>query len=77
MMKAITVWQPWASLIAIGAKPYEFRGWQPPRAIIGQRITEDSGRFTVLSVKDNETPIATDASREEAEAAIETDWRAT
>lgn len=24
-MKAITVWQPWASLIAIGAKPYEFR----------------------------------------------------
>lgn len=24
-MKAITVWQPWASLIMIGAKPYEFR----------------------------------------------------
>jgi hypothetical protein len=24
-MKAITVWQPWASLIIIGAKPYEFR----------------------------------------------------
>jgi hypothetical protein len=24
-MKALTVWQPWASLIAIGAKPYEFR----------------------------------------------------
>ncbi|MBK5957418.1 hypothetical protein CCR97_04235 [Rhodoplanes elegans] len=24
-MKIITVWQPWASLIAIGAKPYEFR----------------------------------------------------
>lgn len=24
-MKAITIWQPWASLIMIGAKPYEFR----------------------------------------------------
>lgn len=24
-MKAITVWQPWASLIMIGAKPWEFR----------------------------------------------------
>lgn len=26
-MKALTVWQPWASLIMIGAKPYEFRKW--------------------------------------------------
>lgn len=25
-MLALTVWQPWASLIMIGAKPYEFRG---------------------------------------------------
>lgn len=25
-MKALTVWQPWASLIMIGAKPFEFRG---------------------------------------------------
>lgn len=24
-MKAITIWQPWASLIMIGAKPFEFR----------------------------------------------------
>lgn len=37
-MKIITVWQPWASLIAIGLKPYEFRGWMPPASIIGQRI---------------------------------------
>ncbi len=42
-MKALTVWQPWASLIAIGAKPYEFRGWKPPRAIIGQRIAIHAG----------------------------------
>lgn len=26
-MKAITVWQPWASLIACGAKEFETRGW--------------------------------------------------
>lgn len=37
-MKALTIWQPWASLIIAGAKPYEFRGWRPPRALIGQRI---------------------------------------
>ena len=37
-MKALTVWQPWASLIIEGAKPYEFRGWRPPRSMIGQRI---------------------------------------
>lgn len=27
MMKALTIWQPWASLIMIGAKPVEFRSW--------------------------------------------------
>lgn len=26
-MRALTVWQPWAQLIAIGAKEYETRGW--------------------------------------------------
>lgn len=37
-MKALTIWQPWASLIIAGAKPYEFRGWRPYRSMIGQRI---------------------------------------
>lgn len=37
-MKALTIWQPWASLIIIGAKPYEFRSWMAPRSIVGQRI---------------------------------------
>lgn len=27
-MNAITVWQPWASLLACGAKKYETRGWE-------------------------------------------------
>jgi hypothetical protein len=37
-MKALTIYQPWASLIMAGAKPYEFRSWRPPASIIGQRI---------------------------------------
>ncbi len=36
-MKAISLWQPWASLIAIGAKPYETRHWHPG-GVIRQRI---------------------------------------
>ena len=28
-IKAITIWQPWASLIIAGAKEYETRGWMP------------------------------------------------
>ena len=26
-MKAITIWQPWAQLVAVGAKNYETRSW--------------------------------------------------
>ena len=40
---ALTVWQPWTSLIMIGAKPYEFRGWRPPRAYHGRRIAIHAG----------------------------------
>lgn len=42
-MKALTIWQPWATLIAIGAKPYEFRGWQPPKWLIGKRLAIHAG----------------------------------
>jgi hypothetical protein len=41
-MKALTVYQPWASLIMVGAKPYEFRGKSflkyPNAPAIGERI---------------------------------------
>lgn len=37
-MKTISLWQPWASLIACGAKPFETRHWAPPRELIGQTI---------------------------------------
>lgn len=42
-MKALTIWQPWATLIVQGAKPYEFRGWKPPRSLIGQRVAIHAG----------------------------------
>jgi activating signal cointegrator 1 len=38
VVKAISLWQPWASLIACGAKPFETRDWPPPRDLIGQPI---------------------------------------
>lgn len=46
--KALTVWQPWATLIILGAKPWEFRGWRftdkPHLAkLVGQRIVIHAG----------------------------------
>jgi hypothetical protein len=46
-MKALTLWQPWASLIIAGAKPYEFRSWPAPVSLIGQRIAIHAGARTV------------------------------
>lgn len=37
-MKALSLWQPWASLIAIGVKPEETRSWPPTSGLVGQRI---------------------------------------
>ena len=37
-MKAITLWQPWASMVAMGLKQNETRSWAPPKALIGERI---------------------------------------
>lgn len=37
-MKALSIWQPHASLAAGGLKPYETRSWPAPKYLIGQRI---------------------------------------
>jgi hypothetical protein len=42
-MMAITVWQPWASLIAAGCKPIEWRGRPYPDYLLGQRIAIHAG----------------------------------
>lgn len=47
LIPTITVWQPWASLIAIGAKPYEFRSWTPPREFRHTRVAIHAGARSV------------------------------
>lgn len=42
-LPAVTVWQPWASLIIAGFKPYEFRGRPAPRTLQGKRIVIHAG----------------------------------
>jgi hypothetical protein len=37
-MKCVSLWQPWASLVAVGAKRVETRHWPAPASVIGQRI---------------------------------------
>lgn len=43
-MKALTLHQPWATLIASGVKTSETRSWPPPKALYGQRIAIHAGR---------------------------------
>lgn len=45
-MKALTIYQPWASLIMLGAKPFEFRRWdyrERERSLEGRRIVIHAG----------------------------------
>jgi len=40
---AITVWQPWATLIALKLKPWEFRRWAAPKRFVGKRLAIHAG----------------------------------
>lgn len=42
-MKAITIWQPWASLLIAGIKPVENRTWKPSLNI-GDRVAIHAGK---------------------------------
>lgn len=42
-MKALTLYQPWATLVAEGVKPFEFRRWPAPKWIRDQRIAIHAG----------------------------------
>lgn len=46
-MKAISIKQPWASLIAHGIKDIENRTWKCPQKYLGQRILIHSSKNTV------------------------------
>lgn len=46
-MKAISIWQPHASLLMSGIhKPYETRSWKPWKNLVGQRIWIHAGKAT-------------------------------
>ena len=46
-MYAITLHQPWASLIALGIKTVETRSWPAPARLIGQTIAIHAGKRAV------------------------------
>lgn len=43
-MRALTLTQPWASLVVSGQKLVENRPWNPPRALIGHRFAIHASR---------------------------------
>lgn len=43
IIPAVTVWQPWASLIIAGVKPYEFRQIGNPKNFCNKRIAIHAG----------------------------------
>lgn len=45
-MKALSLWQPWASLVAVGAKTIETRSWMPPARFDGERIAIHAAKRT-------------------------------
>lgn len=44
MLRAISLWQPWASAIAAGSKTYETRSWRFPKAYAGQFVAIHASR---------------------------------
>lgn len=46
-LRALTVWQPWASLIIGGWKPYEFRPRPAPASLVGKHIVIHAARRPV------------------------------
>lgn len=45
-MKALSLWQPWATLVALGAKQVETRAWPVPPSILGERIAIHASQTT-------------------------------
>lgn len=44
MTKALTLHQPWAQLVAVGAKTIETRSWPAPKSMIGARLLIHAGK---------------------------------
>ncbi|MCY3851804.1 MAG: hypothetical protein OXF75_13560 [Acidimicrobiaceae bacterium] len=55
-MKAITLWQPYASLVAARIKASETRGWPPPESVIGERIAIHAAARRLTAPAHNRLP---------------------
>lgn len=52
-MKALTLHQPWASLVACGRKKHETRSWPPPSTSIGTEIAIHAGKKPMVRLHSN------------------------
>lgn len=67
--RALTLHQPWASLAALGNKPFETRSWAPPAWLIGRRFVVHAAKK--MHVKhDNQTAL-------DIVSALGSDWTTT
>jgi hypothetical protein len=49
IVKAISLWQPWATLIAIGAKSFETRSWKTPhRGLLAIHASGNTENLTII-----------------------------
>lgn len=46
-LPVVTLHQPWASLVLVGAKVFETRSWAPPVGLIGSRLGIHAGKTVV------------------------------
>lgn len=71
IIPAITLWQPWASLLFTGHKIHETRSWEVPSRLVGRRVAIHAGA-TLPS--ERQVPAALRALAEQVFGA---DWRKT
>ena len=64
-MRALTLWQPWAALVASGLKRIENRSWTPPGWLLDQRFAITAGKW------DNNSAIAARCLTVEGEPSYE------
>jgi hypothetical protein len=59
IIPALTLWQPYASLIAVGVKKFETRSFAAPQRLLGQRIAIHAAKREITLVGlDRETALA-------------------
>ena len=57
-MRALSLWQPWATLVAIGAKRIETRHWHAPSSLIGETLVIHASKTTEMTPMARRDPFA-------------------